>query len=488
MLAKCLPWIGVHRLLDLSSDLNCFISLVAEYSFRGNRMRSSSAFSFDERHPRDDRGQMHRMASREEPVDPYRGRYEYQYAGEKPPPHPRGHGAFSPSSRYPHSLTPRSHLQSVVTTSFSIEDEREDRGARRFGSVERRSDVPEREDVGHSEREDHYYAQGEFEAEGPRASPSERASATAYLQRSFSAGSAKFKSEPMKRSYYHHSRPNEVQTGQLPADFMPPKRVKLEQSNSREMMVTPRSPPGGGSGEWYARAPTWESEEDPYARFPRAQSFPPTHQPWGKPVPSPMSYRGERQAGTPKDHTHVSPGSETESPRHWQGSDWGSPSSRPPTSGSTSFRFWDSSPTHRGSDDYESPRMGRPQMVFQRRPMPQGKMQLVVDAAAAAEPRMEERFAQHGSTESIMLLALPQDRVALSETLCVVREVRIVLLVSDDHWYLIPFVVTHRILKSSRQPKPTSTLQRLDESMPWSLDRSVCGASIAVTRSSAVIE
>jgi len=69
----------------------------------------------------------------------------------------------------------------------------------------------------------------------------------------------------------------------------------------------------------------------------------------------------------------------------------------------------------------------------------ESKMDLMVEAAAAASTKEESKSKNFDLTrydeqenvrtmnlptgESILLLALPQDRVALSETLCVVREV-----------------------------------------------------------------
>jgi hypothetical protein len=61
------------------------------------------------------------------------------------------------------------------------------------------------------------------------------------------------------------------------------------------------------------------------------------------------------------------------------------------------------------------------------------KMQLVADAAAAAacaSPREAQKMSRESSAqgtpgftgESIFLLALPQDKISLSETLCVVRD------------------------------------------------------------------
>jgi hypothetical protein len=145
------------------------------------------------------------------------------------------------------------------------------------------------------------------------------------------------------------------------------------------------------------------------------------------------------------------------------------------------------------------------------------RMQLVVDAAAAAhsadarpspssssafERRTITYIHQNGAQEPILLLALPQDRVALSETLCVVREVRDAFIqgsmtgvhfcfrfpktLSSLTTFFLAFALTkHRTSKSSRQRKKMSTLRHLDGSMLLWLGRSDSGAFTADTRPSA---
>jgi len=580
----------------------------------------TSAFRFEERQPRDERersqvggprapheqhdGREDAVGGVGSPHHQYHGSsgsYDYHHYGStgKPPMppnsrgqhhhHHHGGGAYSSASsghplpqqqQYsqpypPHShLTPRK-LRSVVTSSFSIEDEcRDDHGQhnhpyrhrrilsndhhlqhhqsphqqsrsrQQFAAIdERRNDLAverEEEGAGHirqmRERDDSYYALAEFEdaALGKNIPPPAPRAASnnseQLIQRSFSTGTAKLQSspstassEPMKRNYYHHSRPSDVQTvqsqqqAQVHPDFIPPKRLKVNDSpRAGEVVITPRTPGtagasggveggGGGAGgggvmrpprEWVNRAPTWESAEDgdPYgSRFSRAQSFP--HQQQNPPCPwspssnkaqSPMSsFRYDPQQHQQKDYAHVSPHSDSEpSPRGWHhpGSpDWAlSPTSgrNLPNGSMPPYReFWDSSshsngnsggsmtprggwddgtmhrhheqkpPTGIGSMSYSMSCDSKSQepMPYQRKPPPppmyygaqggsphqqalgngrpgmEDKMQLVMDAAAATAGDVATPL--KNLNEPLLLLALPQDRVALSETLCVVREV-----------------------------------------------------------------
>jgi len=483
-----------------------------------------SAFHFEERQPRDERSS---QQNRSTPRDDVAGHHQHQHQQFAGPPGPTGYGDYhqqysnsnSPSSsggkpsatphrghqrgysaqfaqQYPpphhghsSSLTPRK-LQSVVTSSFSIEDERDDLGrmsGRRmigFASIDRRNDLAaEREEPLPSDtREDNsYYGIPEFDDGKPPSAPrgSNSNERGQIIQRSYSTGSKFQSSEPMKRSYYHHSRPADVQTGQLHPDFIPPKRMKVHQQPSPrgEVIMTPRSQQQGGGRndggmgpprEWVNRAPTWESEEDHYgSRFPRAQSFPPQQQQWSSKPQSPMGFRSDGHA---KDFApHISPGSDAEppSPRNWHqqqpptSPEWGSPPSsrghqQPP------YRFWDSPQNRQDGVDPRGPpppmwddsgmshhhhqqqknvvhhhydnepiayrRQQQPMYPGSRPPVMEDKMQLVVDAAAAAADSSgihHEMYASPVSRpqEPMLLLALPQDRVALSETLCVVREV-----------------------------------------------------------------
>lgn len=422
-----------------------------------------SAFSFEQRQPNDEREHMNssRMPPREDGRDveePYSPHYDYhQYAREKSPSHQhRSHSGYSGHyhGRYPPSTRPSRPLQSVVTSSFSIEDEREDRvgilGRRTLPkmimAVDRRSEIAQRDDVPTSERDDRFFHPSEYESPrnemppAPRASPSER---DAFLARSFSSGSTKGKgSEPLKRSFYHHSRPEDVDTSQqLPADFLPPKRVKLSQGTRPDKIVTARND-SMRSDDWFARTPTWESEEDHYGRFPRAQSFPP-QQGWGKHSgPSPSEHGRSGHYSPHGEYSHASPVNETDpSPRSWQQSksqDWCSPSSRMSSSGPPPYRYWDS-PHHRREPQEWGPPQSRDyhdsdrqyyhppqrQSSYQSTSRLEGKMQLVVDAAAASSDpiMMDSEYDKPEKDPNVLLLALPQDRVALSETLCVVREV-----------------------------------------------------------------
>jgi hypothetical protein len=350
-------------------------------------------------------------------------------------------------------------------------------------AIERRNDSSEREDYPASERrEDSNFFPPGSSFDQPQLMHRTASTASDFINRSFSSGSASFKSlsEPLKRSYYHHSRPSEAQPASapasLPADFMPPKRVKVKEGPRGEVLVTPRSPSdieaGARQGEWLGRGQTWESlEEEPYnprGAMGRNQSFPPQHPSWSKQHP-PLGYRVEDPHGH---HVHVSPGRESDhSPRSaWQSArasslDWATPppSGRPPV---PQYRYWDSPepetppggagqyhprwesmPEHdrprlpyhhargdsRGSlyhSDMPSPKSHyhqrdpppyyTPEPSYESRRMiaPSSKVQMVMDAATLSRDHRTE------TSDGLLLLALPQDRVALSETLCVVREVR----------------------------------------------------------------
>lgn len=400
------------------------------------------------------------------------GRYEMLYSNKStakmPPQSPHSGRGSAYGAQYPHpyathTLTSR-HLQSVVTSSFSLEDERDDpnraMGRRlmhsRMAAIERRNDYSEREDNASGDREAaNFFGHSNFE---PHPAPVHRTASNSsdLINRSFSSGSASFKSasEPLKRSYYHHSRPSEVPVagGQLPPDFMPPKRIKIKESSRGEVIVTPRSLQAADiarPGEWINRGQTWESMEEEGYRVARNQSFPP-HQAWTKPQPAPLSphvYRSDDQ----KPHAHVTPAMETEhSPRNWHSrnsTEWPGPG----RAHVPQYRYWDSpdehghherwsnnEPSHQNVHTVRPEVMGRmlPEMpnrspepvLYQRGPTysyressSADRMQMVVEAAAAA--KVEHREQVDKNNDNLVLLSLPQDRVALSETLCVVREV-----------------------------------------------------------------
>ena len=407
----------------------------------------------------------------------YSPRYDYQYGNANelsgtstmsPPAKSRGYASshFNPPgmSGPPHlPRTPR-QLQSVVTTSFSVEDERDDhhgRGghpsARRlfhhehsFPSMERRNDIGERERSAVPERDDSYLFHGEYD-NGARGKMGPNDRVQNHLQRSFSAGAPKYNGQAnqnMKRSYYHHS--NASEGAQLPPDFMPPKRAKVKQAPKGEVFCTPRSGNSGSEGmppppEWYnSRVSTWESDEDHNNRVDRAQSFPP-HQlqqwkPQHPPVPEQINYQPEGHSKPGRDFPLVSTASSPDSPPgNWrssrqqqvwpmpphrlQGRYWDSPEGGDPRADSHRFRseFRSSILYDRNRDTYPLP--PRPSSYHGTMPeSSQGPSRLKVDPMDDHD-MMEGAMIRKVEHGDITLLALPQDKVALSETLCVVREV-----------------------------------------------------------------
>jgi hypothetical protein len=412
------------------------------------------------------------------------GPYHAQhYQGTFPPPSPHGRQSkYNPSMMYgypPNTQTMPSQprLQSVVTTSFSLEEDRDE--SSRNGVAMHGSPVQHRQgaiDIGgawHHEnhtqpgwnippdrdgRNQHHldYSNAAKIAPSPR-NPS--MGHPPFLHRAYSTGNAEYSpsDSQMKRSFFHHARPSDSYSGHLPAEFMPPKRAKMTPSTKREMMPSPQ-----GQHDSFQRATSWEVEAAERG-YHRARSFPPP-QGWAGPHHQPPSLsplgHNSRQF-SPKGYPQVSPLNETESPsERWHrgpSSPWASPST-------PSVRFWDSSAhVNETRDDNGSQRTNKtadredqdPESNIRRnitfeRPHDSGafhsqsayhttgpsvgdKMHLVADAAAAAERNLpaegqlairecSPRGTPDRAGESVLLLALAKDRISLSETLCVVRD------------------------------------------------------------------
>jgi hypothetical protein len=127
----------------------------------------------------------------------------------------------------------------------------------------------------------------------------------------------------------------------------------------------------------------------------------------------------------------------------------------------------------------DSPPYYLPESVYDNRRLTgtNTKMQVVTDSATAGRVC---------TSEGLLLLSLPQDRVALSETLCVVREVRfhssfepiflVVLLHASSTNFITVFL---RTLKSSQRHKTMLMLQLQEGSMLWWLARLACDAFTA---------
>jgi hypothetical protein len=183
-----------------------------------------------------------------------------RYQGVLPPPSPHGHQSKYNAPMmygYHHSNTqtmPSQHqLQSVVTTSFSVEEERDESRSveHRQGAMDIRgartheihgqtgwNSVPDREEGRHQHHQDY--------SNTAEMSPSTRTSSMGrppFIHRAYSTGHQEYFTQPesMKRSFFHHAPPSDSYSGgQLPAEFMPPKRAKMTPSTNREMMPSPQ--------------------------------------------------------------------------------------------------------------------------------------------------------------------------------------------------------------------------------------------------------
>lgn len=277
----------------------------------------------------------------------------------RPPhaPYSRQQGYPGQHSGYPGATRPAQQLQSVVTNSFSAEDERDPshRGAyppvprhvnvsinpadqqRWAGSTEDRY-PPERleVDVRDMEQERRQEPPGDGQSLSGKPSvvpPSPARGSFPPLRRGGSGsggGSFMAPPEPLKRSFWHHSRPNEEYTSSLPPEFIPPKRTKLSpaqtrcdpssRSTSGMEMRDLRRPPS-----FFNRSLSWDSRGDempyyhgmpPSRESPRYSSdnrsfYPsmggqPHHHHHHQPSPSPpVSYRDD-DMGSMSDHSRSS--------------------------------------------------------------------------------------------------------------------------------------------------------------------------------------
>ena len=356
-----------------------------------------------------------------------------------------------------------------------------------FGGREPMQPMPSREqpyamerDFGHEARDPRMYSrelpairEGDLEARHPphetmrasretRVPPSPRGDAS-FIDRTLSSGSSSITSSyrgqvPLKRSFWHHARSGEdFQT--LPNEFMPPKRSKVTPPGrrSREYVVTARSHedmyqperlsatgmPSRSAG-WFNRAMSWEASRDEYyQRDPASRVYTGS---WSS--RSPPSYRDERGGGQWTDAPEMpsprsrylpptEPGFEGP-PQGWHR--WHHPEEHP----------WGPMVQHR--DEAESKPLGmevRERESFERDMRRQGTFES--GSGSDGEPPlryipgpspayrgleslqpMSVHHLEHQSVaptekrmDGTMLLALPEDRISLSETLCLVREVRV---------------------------------------------------------------
>ena len=431
-----------------------------------------------------------------------------------PAPYPRAY------SYHPHysSSRPPLPIQSVVTTSFSMDEEREDGSSRLPGhhvggslghGSEYRSSIDDRhsdmrEATLHSRSPSHgrdmhhgrdppHYARDlppvhESGAErrhsthemplsrpvriphSPRMPGNDR---PPYIQRTQSAGtpsSYRGGQVPLKRSFWHHSRPGEDYQASLPHEFMPPKRAKVTSSSRKDFVVTARPHPeevlpperhhGGSSRPWFNRALSWEAREEYYHRSHKNKSY---SSPWAR--HSPSSYRdGEvppkwsdapmipspRARYSPSDSYERSAWNHPRAPPAWhqhsmspEDQSWSGLQHRDEAESKPSWLDSRDREGHDGevrrtatfesasdTDSFHHSSL----RLFGPLPTPLG-MDLSPASRKTGTHRnrssMESRKASEDCAADrktlgpIRLLALPEDRISLSETLCVVREVSI---------------------------------------------------------------
>ena len=423
----------------------------------------------------------------------------------KPPLGMKPASAPYPRYSYPHHYPsrPPHPIQSVVTTSFSMEEEREDGGCRLPGPGfappgEYRSIM---DDHRQDSREAPHYSRSPPRGREPslysrdlpppndidrerrvsmphdvvrarpmRIPPSPRGPGDdhPYLHRSHSAGGGPTNYHgqgPLKRSFWHHSRPSEEYQSSLPHDFMPPKRTKVTPMR-KEFVVTARShpddllpvernnsssasrPPSG----WFNRTMSWEPRDEYYHRSPTGKSY---AGPW---VRHSSSYR-EGDFGP-----HWSDAPPMTSPRsRYSPSESASPYERPPWSHSRGWHpypedvwgvgpqnrdeaeskhSWGDSRDREGTDEMrrqgtfescsETDSYRQPPVRLVGGPLPPHGIEM--GSTPKAHRRVYPQPMDHKTTADesaqmekshgpIRLLSLPEDRISLSETLCVVREV-----------------------------------------------------------------
>ena len=256
---------------------------------------------------------------------------------------------------------------------------------------------------------------------------------------------------PLKRSYWHHasSGSDEYQGSSIPRDFMPPKRSKVggPSPSRREYIVTARPRPEEGyaptdreSGPpsnrppsgWFNRALSWEAREEYYRRDSASDRY---SDPWSRTSPS---YRespgGPRWNDSPRGSRGYSPAESSYEgswggPRGWgyQDRGWGGPQKRDEVDYPGEREgFMRRQGTFESRSSTDS--MGHPPMRYVHSANTAHGMDAPALPAASAAPRenamVSTETPNKSSSGPVRLLALPDDRISLSETLCLVREVR----------------------------------------------------------------
>lgn len=332
--------------------------------------------------------------------------------------------------RYPYPNKRSDHLRSVVTSSFSVDDERDDmmrgytHGPSNF-SFEQRMDRNARLPVDDEREGWNTSTQVVYFAPSTPSPKNNRIPSRHYVHRTYSSSGYFIPSDSMKRSYYHHSMSRNPYQNPLPPEFMPPMKRTRHEPMRKEIYVSPPD--------------DIESPRTDQSAVQRTQSFPSRPLPPHTHVPlSPNGFPYHARYLPPSPHSkyaQVSPGSDVEeSPRSWNGEMvW------TPTPYGAGTHFWESPrngprhvsipspkkspPNHSPSSRPDAQHHHKPAVVH--RSSGDEKMRMMVEAAAKANTELRESTTDEeapAAKNSYMLLSLPDDRMSLSETLCVVRE------------------------------------------------------------------
>lgn len=422
-------------------------------------------------------------------------RQEMQMKSPAPPTYGRGGYEYHVSG-YPFTKVP---IRSVVTTSFSADEEREDglgrRGHRHYhhSELDRRQfegrAPPQGTESGHNafapplpQREEQQHLgrdlpprkmppiQESTDMRNPpheimvsrtlRVPPSPRAPPglnPPSINRVYSAASYNSRGS-LKRNFWHHAKSGEEYPSALPKDFMPPKRTKVSLPGKRDYAVTARThsddmhvpendamrPPIRSQPSW-SRALSWEARDDYYHRkageiypvgsWTRSPTYREdivgTHWSDAPEMPSPRIRYATMDSG----QYDLSPNGPSWSPR-WQYQEeyWGRRSS---TDEQKPLNLGTDSAPARGYEvikrqgTFESKVGDRPPMRFIDAPALPTQATMDLSSPTLGHRVLDRRVtSSFGSdrdsireTGSIRLLALPDDRISLSETLCIVREV-----------------------------------------------------------------
>lgn len=277
-----------------------------------------------------------------------------------------------------------------------------------------------------------------------RLPPSPPTEASSYINRSLSNTSSitsTYRGGPLKRSFWHHARHNSDEMHQtLPNEFMPPKRNKVSPRSAtrhREYVVTARAPSYAGDPEryapslrspgWFNRTMSWEpSRDDYYQREPNSRIHGGS---WSSRSPPQFSYRDERNGPhwgdapsmpSPSRHymSQMEPGFDG-SPKQmdrWHPTDsrgWGAQSRE-----EVDMPQRDAGGIHRqGTFEPSSPDV-EPPVRYVSATTPRERDHPLPMSEMMPMPSPETK------SSGGLLLAVPEDRISLSETLCIVREVR----------------------------------------------------------------